>query len=229
MGTRIVMVFWKTAPILALLGVTAASSVAGQEVDVTVVLYWGVEGEAPKRPFRRVEVVAQTFDIAAETLTVRALFRSRTVAERAAGGSGVLACRYRNRRAISEGSGGTLYWLDCDRERPEPQSFERLQHANVTIREGGRTYSTVCEDNLTVEWGSSVQAGSAFDCWLVNPTNPGQDESAPTLSTIGRRLLVHLLQIRANCVPWLFLPSLHRTQPRSVQELLGPHALPSVA
>ena len=144
MGTRIVMVFWKTAPILALLGVTAASSVAGQEVDVTVVLYWGVEGEAPKRPFRRVEVVAQTFDIAAETLTVRALFRSRTVAERAAGGSGVLACRYRNRRAISEGSGGTLYWLDCDRERPEPQSFERLQHANVTIREGGRTYSTVC-------------------------------------------------------------------------------------
>ena len=169
MGTRIVMVFWKTAPILALLGVTAASSVAGQEVDVAVLLLSGVEEEEPKRPFRYVHVVAETFDIAAETLTVRALFRSRTVAERAAGRSGVLTCRYRNRRAVSEGSGDTLYWVDCDGERPEPQSFERLQHANVTIREGGRTYSTVCEDNLTVEWGSSVQAGSAFDCWLVNP------------------------------------------------------------
>ena len=197
MWTRIVMVFWNTAPILALLGVTAASSVAGQEVDVMVVLLSGVEEEAPKRPFRHVQVVAQTFDIAAETLTVRALFRSRTVAERAAGRSGVLACRYRNRRAISEGSSVTLYWLGCDGERPEPQSFERLQHANVTIREGGRTYSTVCEDNLTVEWGSSVQTGSAFDCWLVNPTNPGQDESAPSLSTIGRPPRSPL-QIRAN-------------------------------
>ena len=165
MGDRIAIVFWKTAGALALLGVAAGSPVAGQEADVLVVLHSGVMGE-PGRPYRSVNVVANTFDIAAETLTVRALFRSRTVAERAAGRSGVLACRYRNRRAISEGSGDTLYWFDCDGERPEPQGFERLQHVNVTIREGGRTCSTVCEDDLTVEWGNSVQAGSAFDCWL---------------------------------------------------------------
>ena len=154
---------------LGVLGVLAASPGAAQDVFVGFSSGIGSDG----LPFRTALVIANTFDIGAETLTVRALFRIRTVADRAEGTSRMVVCRYRNRRALSEGSTRLLYWLGCDRERPEPRTFERLEGASVVIVESGRSYLMRCEDaeRPLIAGDTRDWAGMSFDCWVV-PDRP---------------------------------------------------------
>lgn len=174
-----VMAPWRIAGAVAVLGVVAASPVASQ--DVLVVFHSGVSNN---RPYTDIALVPQTFDIAAETLTILAAFKSRTVADRAAGrDGGFVFCRYRNKEAVTvsrTSRGGGVYWLGCTGEWPEPQTFERLGATDgkggerrggvsVTISEDGRTYEMSCEDTSSeITWGETVTSGRAFECWITS-------------------------------------------------------------
>lgn len=158
--------------VLAVLGVRATSPVAGQDPDITVTFATGAEPNGD--PWHWVEATVWTFDIhAPKTLEVRASFRTRTVADRAAGRAGrVVFCRYRSGEAVPEmGGWWRLHWLGCDEEWPEPRTFERLGATDgkggerrggvsVTISKDGRTYEMRCEDV------SEAGKGRRFACWL---------------------------------------------------------------
>ena len=141
---------------LAVLGVAAASPVAGQDPDITVTFATGAEPNGD--PWHFVEAAVLTFDIIApKKLVVLASFRTRTVADRAAGRAGsTVEGIYENREPILAGSVGNVYWAGALRglkvlgdEWPEPQSFERLENVKVRIWGDESVYTMTCRDGAS--------------------------------------------------------------------------------
>lgn len=160
----------RSTPALLLLVALAASPVAAQDVT----LHFGSGVSDNNLPYHWAMVDEPTFDIAAGTLTVRASFRIRTVADRAAGRFRTVVCRYRNRSAVSEGSTHFVYWVDCGGGMTEPQTFERLEGVTATILENGRTYRMGCESLPPGSGGALIPSdgnvGLSFVCWLAGTT-----------------------------------------------------------
>ena len=120
---------------------------------------------------RLVHFYPYTLDIAAEELTVLAAFERRAGSDPATVGSYVV-CRYGNREAATASGGWRpLYWLGCEEEWPEPQTFEwlgasagtgseRRGGVEVSVGRDGGTYEMRCEDV------SEPGSGRWFACWL---------------------------------------------------------------
>ena len=176
---------------LAVLGTPAAGPVAGQDPDITVTFATGVEPNGD--PWHFVEASVRTFDIdAPKRLMVRASFRTRTVADRAAGRAGsTVEGIYENREPIPAGSVGRVYWArstglaDLGEIWPEPQTFERLESVRLTIWGDDRLYPMSCRDGPSPQWAK------VFDCWLAYPGGPNGEDIGITFadsSFFGDRL-----------------------------------------
>ena len=159
----------RIAAVLAVLGV-AANPVAAQDADITVTFATGVEPNGD--PWHFVEASVWTFDIIApKTLVVLASFRTRTVADRAAGSVGSMVVGiYENREAIPAGSVGKVYWAGALRgvkvlgeEWPEPRTFERLESVELAIWGDDSRYEMSCRNGPSPTWAK------VFDYWLPSP------------------------------------------------------------
>ena len=166
----------RIAAVLAVLGVTA-NPVAAQDADITVTFATGVEPNGD--PWHWVEASAWTFDIdAPKSLMVLASFRTRTVADRAAGRDGsTVEGIYENREPIPAGSVGKVYWTrarrelkDLGEEWPEPQTFERIESVRLIVWGDDRLYPMSCRDGPSPIWAK------VFDCWLAYPGGPNGED-----------------------------------------------------
>ena len=163
---------------LAVLGVLAASRVAAQDPDITVTFATGVQPNGD--PWHWVEATVNTFDIIApRTLVVLASFRTRTVADRAAGRAGsTVEGIYENREPIPAGSLAKVYWAGALRglevfgaeEWPEPRTFERLESVELAIWGDDSRYEMSCRDN------ASATRARVFDCWLASTGGPNGED-----------------------------------------------------
>ena len=158
--------------LLLLVVLAAASPVAAQDVT----LHFGSGVSDDNTPYRWALIDEPTFDIAAGTLTVRASFSIRTVADRAAGGHRIVVCRYRNRLSVLEGSTRFMHWLDCEGGMPERHTFERLEDVTVTILEDGQAYEMRCYLLSPGSGGALIPSngnvGLSWVCWLQSLAGP---------------------------------------------------------
>lgn len=165
--------------VLAVLGVAAASPVAGQDPDITVTFATGVEPNGD--PWHLVEASVWTFDIIApKTLVVLASFRTRTVADRAAGRAGsTVEGIYENREPIPAGSVAKVDWAGALRglevfsgeEWPEPHTFERLEGVKVRVWGDDSVYTMPCREK-----SPSPTRARVFDCWLASTGGPNGED-----------------------------------------------------